>query len=59
MHNYILLDVIEEYELEDNLNKKFVGHKYLIGCYTCEQTRIIRQDTFNKLYSHGLIEDRN
>ena len=62
MHNWILVDIIEEYEGKENdllpiIENVFVGHKYMIGCYTCDSLRIVREDTFNKMVILGLIEE--
>ena len=72
MHNWILVDIVEEFtgnSLEDIWDKlmgdysdfiepeRFVEHKYILGCYSCEQTRIVREDTFNKMVKLGLIEE--
>ena len=63
MHNYILVDIVEVYENEktDNIfllgEPKFVGHNYVIGCYSCEKVRVVREDTFNKMVKLGLIEE--
>jgi len=62
MHNWILVDIIEEYKGKEHeiisiIEPEFVGHKYLIGCYSCDTVRIVREDTFNKMVKLGLIEE--
>ena len=62
MHNWILVDIIEEYERKEDeifpiMENVFVGHKYLIGCYSCDKIRIVREDTFKKMVELNLIEE--
>ena len=62
MHNWILVDIIEEYEGKEHdilpiLENVFVGHNYVLGCYSCDTVRIVREDTFNKMMELGLVEE--
>lgn len=60
VHDYILVDVMEVYRGKSehgvSFEPEFEGHAYVIGCYSCEMTRTVRQDTFDKLVKHGLLE---
>ena len=64
-HNYILVEVIENYEgiTEHGVTfgNKFVGLSYVVGCYTCGKVRTIRQETFDVMAKAGLLEgtDKN
>lgn len=53
MHNWILIDILEGYDE----NFEYVDNEYIIGCYTCEKVRVVKEVTFNKMMEHGLIEE--
>lgn len=62
MHDWILVDIIEEYKGQGNslypvMENVFVGHKYLLWCYSCKEMKIVREDTFNKMIKYGLLEE--
>jgi len=62
MHNWILVNIIEVYENKTDKvfsfsKREFVEHQYVIGCYSCEKVRVVREDTFNKMKKLGLIEE--
>jgi len=38
---------------------KLVSHKFLIGCYTCDSTRMVEEETYWKMVGLGLIEQND
>lgn len=56
MHNYILLDILEEKEINKIGVIEVTGMIYLIGCENCNKSRIVEETTFERMLSLGVVK---
>lgn len=54
-HKFKLIDIVEQYEVDEVEQMNFNEHIYVIMCVGCGERREIREDTYYKMMEHGVL----